>query len=393
MKKINKALYIFLIVVLSLGLVCSVSFGKASSETTDGVKVKKKSVHVLPASDDEVSMEMPALDSAIDGISGVYYFEAAPTGLFLDKFDIINDVITGWEIARYRDVGVDIWGQVISGYLVWSTQDHSRFAGNGNVQWIGPAAAVCNYTYTNAWGAAGSGTTALATSYNPHSCFYESFFDGVADNWIDDGSLTWGIPYISDPGNYIDNRVYETTGTGVITPSGQRESYYNYAYSYDPGFTYNADMRRFNENNLACGLVYFHDGIPYNNGYYARITTDTASGNGYYTLQKFVNGAWSSLIPWTQSSVVIGNLGEWNNVKIATRAGTHSLYINDTFVGSAYDTTFTFGLVGVETADWSGVDTVQFDNATLHRDTAKVVPVTAPAPDLEIPSGDPGRPF
>lgn len=352
-----------LIICLILTLVIlsgTVQLNRAKAASADPLRAKGDTQASLPQR------------SIASGRTGIFYFETAPTGGYFQKFDVVSDVITGYEIHRDTDRGWDTYGVIKSGNVVWSTQGASRFESLGEVQKIAYVGPTLNYTYSDAWGITGIESTSL-TDYRGH--VYESFFDGNADDWTDDGSGTWSIPYVRDPGNYIDNRVYQTTGLGEV---GWRGSYYDYSYSASEGFTASVDVRRWGAPEYNIALAFLSDGAVYQNEYLL-----TVSYWSDYSLWKMENGSYTWLIPYTYTPATNTGIGEWNNLKVSVLDGTISLYINDQYLNSAVDTTFTEGKVGVLGYDPYGYESVQFDNATIHRDTTKVVPVES----LSLKSG------
>jgi len=298
----------------------------------------------------------------VDGVTGIYYFDDNYNGL--TKFNFLNDRISGWEIMRDFDIGVDIWGTKIGSNLVWSNQGAERIGGFVSSQFIGKASGSFTASYTNAWGYSGSVSFWLATSYVPSSCFYESLFDGYADGWSGTGG-TWSVTYVSDPGNYIDNRIYRNK-QGATT--GWNYSMYTPHTDYlsGTGLEYGVDLRRMEASSTSTGIVFFSGSNPTQNCYEFFIAY-----SGYYSLFKVVSGSASTLRGWTASSYINTGAGEWNNIRVETKVGWIDLFINGHYVNSAHDTTFTSGRVGLLTFS-SANSTVEYDNMTLHRDTSDV---------------------
>ncbi len=291
------------------------------------------------------------------------------SGYYLDFFDVNSGVILGWSIAISDSRGVDKWGKVGSDYTAhWSNMGFSRWAGHGEVAWTSPYP-YSTLTYVNAWGSGGSSSISVPGSYYQGS-LYESFFDGsmVGPNgitWIDDGNATWSMLYVSDPGNYIDNRVLDMTGGGTMDWRG---SVYPYGYASGYGFSFNADCRRLDSYGYSHGLQFF---------------TDSATGaksNGYgfwisgssFSVWKTVGGVESSVVGWT-SSTLINPDGEWNNLRVETLSGNMEFFINDASVATAYDTSLSSGYIGVGGYDGYGDGNFQFDNVTIHRQPSVLV--------------------
>jgi len=323
-------------------------------------------------------------DVGADGVTGIYYFDSGENAL--EKFDISNDRITGWGIWRDYDFGVDIWGTKKSNYLVWSCQGTERKAYSGNVQFIGKASTSFTASYTNAWGGSGTVPFWLATSYTPSSCFYESLFDGYADGWSGTGG-TWSVSYVSDPGNYIDNRIYRNTQGA--TSGWIYSTYTTYTgYGYVQGLEYGVDLRRMDDSHNSQGIAFFSSSDPLQNSYRFLI-----SYNGQYILGKNVSGSWTYLIGWTTSSYINTSAGEWNNIRVETKGGQIDLFINGYYVNSFSDTTHISGRVGLVSYSEAN-STMEFDNMTLHRDTSDVAQDTLyDEPVQETVPGDETGPF
>ncbi len=293
------------------------------------------------------------------------------SGYYLEYFDVNAGYILGWTIIPSSDKGYDKWGKVTPDYTAhWSTMGVSRWAGNGEVGYISPYP-FSAYDYYNAWGTGGAGTMTTVAGYYQGS-YYESFFDGsmVAPNgvdWTNDGNSTWDIVYNSDPGNYIDNRVYSFVGDGVGT--GWKGTTHDYGYSSNYGFSYNADVRRTDENHgWAYGLQFFSDNPAGENSncYSIHLSDNTGGSDHYFAVYKYNAGSATALIPWFTSPAVNPD-GEWNNVKVETLSGNMEFWVNGVSMGTAFDTDHTSGNIGVMLYDSDGYSSCQWDNITVHR--------------------------
>ena len=177
----------------------------------------------------------------------------------------------------------------------------------------------------------------------------EDFEDGVANNWIDDGTGRWSVL----------NGVYRMTGND----GDDCISYYNEEIT---DFTYSADMIK-NFGNYSLGLYFRGDGQitygDYQNGYLFVINNDGDA----YSVWRSSNGNSNSLIDWTYSNLV-NQMGEVNNLKVVCEGDQMTFYINNQFLDAVTDNTFSSGFVGLWAAD-SGNDQDDFDNVYLTYDT------------------------
>lgn len=177
----------------------------------------------------------------------------------------------------------------------------------------------------------------------------EDFNDGIANNWIDDGTGRWNVI----------NGVYRMDGND----GDDCISYYNEEMT---NFTYTADMTK-NYGNYSLGLYFRGDGqILYGdlqNCYLFVI--DVYYEN--YSVWKFINGNLNNLIPWTYSGL-INPMDEVNNLNVVCDGNQMTFYINNQLVDSITDNTFSSGFAGLYAGD-SGYDQNDFDNISLIYET------------------------
>jgi|GEM_PF-2677963 len=290
-------------------------------------------------------------------------------GSYLEYFDVTSGVILGWTIYPASNRGYDKWGNVDSSFTAyWSTMGYSRWAGSSEVAYTSPYP-FSSYSYINAWGLGGSGSMNTPSGYFNGS-LYESCFDGAMTGpggiaWTDDGSGTWSALYVSDPGNYIDNRVYDLAGDGTIA---WRAAAYPYGYSSTYGFSFNADCRRLDGQLYSYGIQYFADvAAGPNSDCYGFWITDTM-----FSVWAYVGGVSTNVYPWTTTSM-INPVGEWNNLRVETLSGNTELFINDVSVATFTDSTHTSGYIGVAGYDGTGSANIQWDNMTVHRQPSVLV--------------------
>ncbi len=316
-------------------------------------------------------------------------------GTYLEYFDVNAGKILGWMIMPGSSKGVDKWGNVDSAFTAhWATMGYSRWAYSGEVAYTSPYP-FSSYTYVNAWGASGSGTMNTPATYYSGS-LYESFFDGVMTGpggvgWTDDGNSTWSMMFDSDPGNYIDNRVYSYAGNGVGT--GWKGTTYDWGYSSSYGFSYNVDIRRTDdEGNWAYGMFFFANtpAGPTGNCYVVKLA-DATSGNNFFSVYKYTSGSATALISWFQDPAVNPSK-EWNNVRVETLNGNMEFFCNGTSMGTIYDTSYTSGDIGVGVYDPDGYATCEWDNVTVHRQPSVKLGIGSGQPTAEMIPADPNNP-
>jgi hypothetical protein len=183
--------------------------------------------------------------------------------------------------------------------------------------------------------------------------FSEDFDDGVADNWIDDGSGVWSI----------SGGAYVMTGSQPVSYI-ERYSYYNQIYS---DFTYQVDVRR-TAGSLADshGMLFRSDGTL-DNAY-----TFHVDANGSYLIYKKVDGVSTWLTNgWTASPYLNRGYGAWNTLKVAASGSNLSFYANGSLLDSFIDSSLSSGVVGVKANDPEyAADVKHFDNAILMESTA-----------------------
>ena len=307
-----------------------------------------------------------------DPLNDLVYLKLLPGGPNGDS------LLRGWVIVAEEDFGMDLYGLTKYNNLIIT----SHRGDWGDVTMVGKIGIPLILDWVTSDGEFGTETfTDSITHPKFWTCFYESFEDESADNWAGDGSGTWSIEYISDPGEYFENTVLETMGSSTAH-TGWRGSYYRRNYDSETGFTYSVDVREYGISETVQTIVFFADQIPHQNGYEFSIKKLGSEG-GEYSLGKIEYGAKTALIDWTPSPEIYDFYYEWNNLKIVTK-GTYSsldiaLYINDEFIAKVTDTSnpYTIGGVGVGCDDPTGFHTVQFDDVTLHRLTDKLEPLAA----------------
>ncbi len=354
----------FALVALCVSLFFGNSFCLAQSDSQVINNVPLNNSVTGPTSDFD---KMPAPSGSF--LVPADHWRERSSGYYLEFFDVNAGTILGWTIIPSSNRGYDKWGTVDSSFTAhWATQGSDRWAYSGEVAYMSPYP-FSTYTFVNSWGANGSGTMATPASYYNGS-LYESFFDGTMAGpgglgYTDDGNGTWAMVFASDPGNYIDNRVYEVAGDGTVDWRG---TVYGYGYATSYGFSFNADCRRTDGNTTSYGIQFYSDDAvgPGNTCYGFWI------GPSSFSVWKNLAGSASALISWT-TSTAINPVGEWNNLRVEELNGNMEFFINDVSVGTAYDTDITSGWNGVAGYDGTGSGNLQWDNLTIHRQPSVVL--------------------
>ena len=181
----------------------------------------------------------------------------------------------------------------------------------------------------------------------PSSGFIEDFDDGVADNWVDDGSGVWGV----------DSGEYKMSGIGASQP---RYSFFNGTFD---NFSYQVDvMRSAGSLNFAQSVIFRSDG-SFQNGYVFSIGL-----NDEFLIYKRVDGTSIYMIPsWTTSSAINTGYYAWNTLKVECNGADMMFYINGALVKSLTDTQYGGGFVGLGAYDGSLVTDMHFDNVLLYK--------------------------
>ena len=180
--------------------------------------------------------------------------------------------------------------------------------------------------------------------------FIEDFEDGVANNWIDDGSGTWSVA----EGVYkmIGNRPPGTTYT-------TRYSYYE-GSEFD-NFTFQIDVNNISGKLTSYrGMIFRGDGTLQN--YYAFCVR-----SGSYYIYKLENGAHTNIRYWVSHNAVNRGYDIWNTLKVVCSGHSMDFYCNGTFLETITDAGgLLSGKAGVTCVDHNTYDYItHFDNATL----------------------------
>ena len=159
----------------------------------------------------------------------------------------------------------------------------------------------------------------------------ENFDDGQAVAWQDDGSGRWAVAMIPSQlaSPIATNGVYQMEGDMGLQA---RTSHYQGSFSK---LTYQADMRK------TAG-----DSAQYNNAYGLRFFSDVGGDNfygfyisraGWYWIGKRVDGGYSTLVDWTESSALRTGFNTWNTLKVQAQDGQLGFYANDTLLHNLQD--------------------------------------------------------
>ena len=282
-----------------------------------------------------------------------------------------DDVMVGWTIQPAYDYGSDSFGFVYENHLVGITLE--EFA-----CFIGPLANPTTFVCLME-----PEVTFLVDLWSPPSTlplywswFWESFWDGEADNWVP-----------TDPSWYADDGHYSSEGTGI---PGWRGSYYARIYdTAEAGITYSAGADELTGGSGSSDneqvIVFFADPVELIRSCYA--FSIKYGPPSTYTLRKIAAGAPTNLIDPTPSDDI--DPGGANNLKVVADTVPEglkiTLYINEEFQASVIDDTpYTSGVVGIGIHDKWGDATIDFGSVMLHRLTLNI----DPPPEAEDENGE-----
>jgi hypothetical protein len=185
--------------------------------------------------------------------------------------------------------------------------------------------------------------------------FYEDFEDGVADNWIDDGSGKWSLSG------------YSYDMTGVPTDTSWVYSYYNDEYS---DFTYRVEVEQKGGSTVG--------GLDSQRGIFFRCTNtdlNTMSFNGYmllidstqgWYLDRGIIGSGRTTIDAGTSTYLMTGYSS-NTIEITCSGNTITIFFNGNWVKDVTDTSHTTGKVGI--CAWDAFNTTNeywFDDIALY---------------------------
>ncbi|KHK00513.1 family 16 glycoside hydrolase [Desulfovibrio sp. TomC] len=209
--------------------------------------------------------------------------------------------------------------------------------------------------------------------------FAEQFTDASAlDHWTQNSFAAWSVT----------NGYASVTGTS----SG---NYFNLAYA-DKDFStldYSVRIRRTGKNADAdFNAIYFRGtSTPqdsygdWNAGYWFAY-----SNNGYFTIYKAQNAAWTCLVNQTQTSAIVPI--DWNVLRVTASGSSLQFFINGTSVYSLTDATLSSGQVGIEMSDADGgtLDVASAMLSTALPAGASSAGADQPGPSPATPQGKPG---
>jgi hypothetical protein len=177
--------------------------------------------------------------------------------------------------------------------------------------------------------------------------FFEDFNDGLADNWIDDGTGRWSV----------GSGVYKMDSVSLV--GAQATSYYNTPYE---DFELEGKV-----NKISGSSDEWYNGLMFKlNGAQRYLFVITPSG--YYSLWKNLpDGSGEFLIEWTTSSYINKGFGSWNTLKIKMEESLITLYINGNYVDDYDDASYiTTGYVGLMSFDADGREIDNYDDVSLN---------------------------
>ena len=106
------------------------------------------------------------------------------------------------------------------------------------------------------------------------------------------------------------------------------------------------------------------------------------SSDGFYTLRKMEDGAWSDLTAWTESALIEQDESAVNTVGVYAEGTTIGLLINGELVETVEDDTFATGMIGLSAGTYEeGSLEVAWDDFTLWELGQGIVPAELPTDD------------
>jgi hypothetical protein len=239
---------------------------------------------------------------------------------------------------------------------VWSCADGStttNLHGAGKKVTITDAGAVTETTLSvselNDLNSSFSNLSFLVSGYTSDEIV--SDFSSGASGWQDDGSGCWSV----SGGRYV-----MTGNKGNVV----RHSRYNLPGYND--YSIEADVRKTQGDS---------ETYVYGYGLYARCNASgtynyefTILEDGRYMIGKTVNGAFTTIVAFTNAPELNTGFNTWNKLRMDVSGGELAFFANDAWLTSIYDEDIASGYPGlfaVDAAASTVPDTVQFDNVTI----------------------------
>ena len=182
------------------------------------------------------------------------------------------------------------------------------------------------------------GDVVLSDAFNDNDNGWDTFGDALASVKIADGALAFQIKtkevfYNTYPkGRFVDvDLTFETT----------------FAEGVGGNTMYGAMCRKESESN-----------------FYLFVLT----GDGYYTVVKYVADEWLEIVDWTRSSAIRTGKGAINAIRIICSGDTLQLTVNDRVLVTKQDTKFKRGTIGLVVGTFDGSSpnsTISFDNLII----------------------------
>jgi hypothetical protein len=163
--------------------------------------------------------------------------------------------------------------------------------------------------------------------------FYENFDDGVADNWVDDGSGLWLL-----------------SGVNYVMQGGKTDSYTTSYYAEDFGdFTYHVSVEQNDGDPLGRRGIFFRASNPsgfkygYLNGYVLWIDS-----NGNWGLERNTGALFITIANGPSGDLYTG-IGSSNTITVQCYGSEIRIYFNgkSSPAYTGYDTMFSWGKVGI----------------------------------------------
>lgn len=179
--------------------------------------------------------------------------------------------------------------------------------------------------------------------------FYESYDDGFANEWISDNTNVWTVT----------NGVYKMTGVQPSQPS-LKWSYKNLVYL---DFSFEGTVKQIEGIDTNAAGLFFRSSSALSSHYNFVITS-----SGAYSVNKYVSGVYTQLVPWTNSGLIAKGYDKPNWLKVTCIGPSIQFFINGGMVTTLNDNSISGGRSGFIALDSdTDVNVFQFDDALLER--------------------------
>jgi hypothetical protein len=179
--------------------------------------------------------------------------------------------------------------------------------------------------------------------------FYESYHDGLANGWVADNTNVWTV----------GGDVYKMTGLQP-SPARLRWSYKNQVFD---DFSFEGTIKQIEGIQTNASGLLFKSSSGLSSRYEFLITS-----SGAYTVNKYVGGVLTQLIPWTSSSRIYKGYDKSNLLRVTCAGPSMQFFINGGLVNTLTEAGISSGRAGFVALDTdTDVNVFQFDDALLEK--------------------------